>query len=302
MKTSIITLFIFILFSVSNQVFSQENFSILSISGKCQIERNGKWDEQITRHSKINSGDRIKLNKNSYLLLANSATKTIELKEPRIYNLKEISVNLKSDNSTIMTRLIKVVNDKISSSGDVLGRSERDMTEGGRTSRGIRSIDLKTPAKIYSFSTKQELKWEKQNGDPVYDIKIYDPANKLVFSKDLNKNTFQVDLQKMNLAKGVIYSWVVGCTVNHSMIESETGSFSFLTDSKITEIKSSIATIESQFPAKKSAIGKIYAATYLEENFVIREALKYYEQACKLQPKVSEYKNLLKAFRNKYSL
>src|SRR5690606_10031387 len=110
MKTRLLTFLLSGFIAISG--FAQEvAFKTLANKGQNAVERgsNPGTFEPLKMGTPIYKNDKIVVGANSYLGLASTAGKTVELKSEGVYNVTDLSGNLTADNSSITSKYIAYV-------------------------------------------------------------------------------------------------------------------------------------------------------------------------------------------------
>jgi hypothetical protein len=127
-----------LVYLLSHVSFAQtEMFKVLASKGTNKVTTNNTEWKPIKVGDKLTQQEKITLDENSYLALAHSNGKTIELKQKGTYEISKLSEELKAQNSGISKKYVDfVVGEMTNQNEDIAKNRHKYMAVTGSVERG----------------------------------------------------------------------------------------------------------------------------------------------------------------------
>lgn len=304
-------------------VFAQsDEFSVFSRKGDVQVQKGGKGSAiSLKVGDKLTSKDKITLKSGAVVTLYHTKLKkSLELKKAGSYAVSTLSSDIRKKKGYtdrfkdyVLTEM--TASNNLFSSGqddnlNTMGSVDRNIEIGGTENRlgnltgtekevsnavamladelaesNSGMIQAKLPRSSFVADKDVEFSWYDRKGAGIYDFRIVDNNNKVVYSKKLHNIYLTVNLDEANLDKGKTYYWYVADGDN----KSNQYSICRLTDSEMASLESMISDIDYN---ELSALEKINLATYYEDINIMNRAVKLYEEVLKDYPDSPEFRKL----------
>jgi hypothetical protein len=297
MKAKYLSIFLAIFVYSATAFGQQEVFKILASKGTNKVVSGGA-DQKVLIGKKLFAADKIVIGENSYLGLAHSSGKTIELKKAGTYEVSKLSSEVASQNAGVAKKYVDFVAGEMASGDEdmaknrhkymaVTGSVEREITE-------LSAISSICPQKVFCLADPILLKWRPATKASTYVITITNMSDEPVFTAETNENFVLIDLAKINLkdlpSKTVL--WKVGVK-GLPDTESVPKAISYVDQnpsiSKVDILEKEAADMRNELK-EETALNKFVLASYYQEKGLILEAVANYEAAIKLEPEVEDYK------------
>jgi len=288
---SLIILFC-IIFIQHNSYCQGYLFTVIASTNNVSKKSNsGKEWTKISTGDKLYSGDKIKVNKNSYLGLAYSSGETVEIKKEGTYNVNDIKKNLSLKNSSLLKKLSDYVANEIVNVNDQTVADDHGAVFRVRTNY----LDVDFPRSTSLFDTTIQFKWYSYSGGKNYIFKLINSSQVTLFMQKLTDTVITLNLKNLDLEKDTSYYWYLYLP-NNEKVCSDTNSIKIVPRKIADEILNEINEIEKSNSQNNLILNNVLLAKYCEEKQLNREALKYYEKAFKEAKNVGELKDLYKQF------
>jgi hypothetical protein len=323
MKNFKILLLVIISLCFSNVLKAQnDEFTVFSKKGDVQVQKGGKGASvSLKVGEKLLSKDKITINTGTMVTLYNTKLKkSIELKKAGSYNVNTLAADLQkkkgySDRFKDYVLTEMTASNNLFSSGqddnmNTMGSVDRQINIGGTENKlesltgadkdvsfavtvladelaesNSNMIQAKLPRSSYVADKDIEFSWYERKSSGVYEFRIVDITDKVIYSKKLHNTFLTVNLDEAKLEKGKTYYWYV---VDGDM-KSNQYSISRLTDSETASIVSLISDINYD---DMSPLDKLNLATFYEDRNIMNRAIKIYEEVLKDYPDSQEFKRL----------
>jgi hypothetical protein len=302
---SLLVLLILLVFAWSSSFAANEIFRVLAAKGETMVQRDGKgsWSKLITGNQLFGK-DNIKINNGAYLGLVHSKGRTLELKKAGTYSASELAKEIVNKNTKVSEKLANYVMSQVGASKDIIGDNDyrKNMSTTGAVERSIQTDALNQGSKIYAncpkrisvIGTEVNFSWSKAKDGNEYEYILTDRFDRPEFTKIIKDTIITINAKELKLNKDEYYFWKVRLTSNPD-IKSDEICFSFLSDKKSNSIKDTVRLLKEDV-GDDNAPAKVLLAGFYEQNYLIKEADKAYNEAIKLAPDVEEYQNMYKEF------
>jgi len=282
MKTRGLTL----LFALLTSFASAQDyaFKVLANKGANEVKSGSEW-LPIKTGASLKSGDELKLSANSYMGLVHATGKPLELKQAGNYKVSDLADQLKPG-STVLTKYT----DFILSSNSAETKKNR-LSATGAVDRGDNAaIQLILPQNQHSgiYNNMAIISWEGSKVAGPYVATIRNMFDDELAQIETPETSFQIDLADEKFAKENALLIEV-----HSKTDPKQASkqhlIKKLAPAEKENVKKSLSEIIGEVQ-EQTALNKFILAGFYEENNLFIDAISSYEEAIKLAPEVTTYK------------
>jgi hypothetical protein len=289
MKTRKLSLVIALVF-VSSLVFGQDYaFKVMANKGSNEVKSGDSWQPLKTGAS-LKSSDEVKLVDNAYLGLISAQGKPLEVRQAGNYKVADLTKKI-SAGSTVVNKYT----DFILSSNAETKKNKLGAT--GAVERGDKhAITLMLPSEKNSavLNNVAIINFTTEANGP-YIVTIFNMASEQLASFETPEKTFQIDLKdpkyKFN-APGDPFSAGMMVQVKSKSdpkLDSKEYMIKALPAKDAQQVSKSLETINAEL-VDQTALNKLILAGFYEENKLYIDAIAAYEEAIKLAPDVTSYK------------
>jgi tetratricopeptide (TPR) repeat protein len=314
----------------------EPDFRILGIKGSVDFQsKSGSW-KSIKTGDQLTKNDKIKVGVNSYLGMVHSTGRTVEIKKEGTFNIAKLSKEVSSFKSSTSQRFAKFVIDEISSGKELLAEKKykRSMQLTGAVERAegenitytgtlsaltgsnlneysalneavdflIKTdknyIRVKYPRASYFLDDNIDFVWYKNSTVSVYEYKIIDINNNIVYSKKTSDTTININLNDIKLVKGLNYYWYV----QSDNIKSDQFCINRINDYDRKRIDDDIEPLLDATAKGDDAASFIILASVYEDENIKNRAIDAYERALSNEPDVEGYKTLYARYLSRIGL
>jgi hypothetical protein len=286
--SSIIILFIGVLFSSSPALAQDYLFKILASNGENKIVRQGT-DSKVTIGKQLIKGDRIVVGNNSYLGLAHKNGKTIEIKKAGTYSLNDLDGQVAAQNQGISKKYIDFLLGEASDDDEEVSDNKyKYMAVTGSVERLAKPvIQSFLPKDIKVLKDKLELSWIPVEEEKNYIVTLTNLFQDTIFTQKVHGNAVTIDLTKFTFEKDKIYKWTIegvglGTDFSPRVIRA-------MEEKEEKELSEEIRLVKAELKEETALNKFVLANIYAEKNLLI-EAISSYQAAIKLAPEVEAYK------------
>jgi hypothetical protein len=270
--------------SLAAQTYS---FKVLVNKGKNEIKTGTTW-QAIKVGSSLNANDEIKVAQNSYVGLVHVSGKPIELKEAKTYKVSELTKKV-SAGSSVVTKYT----DFILSSNE---KSKNNLQATGAVHRGGSELPVYlpvTPELAVFYNSKQIIGFDKHGYQGPFTAtfsSLFGDELKEVQSQD---STISIDLDGREFKNED--NVMVKIISNSDRKQSDDFTLKRLSKADRARIESLHAEIAA-ITSEESAMSKLVLASFYEKNNLYIDAATAYQEAIKLAPDVSAYREYYNDF------
>jgi hypothetical protein len=311
----IITLLLVVYTSFCQAVFGQSKststtqdyvFKVLASSGSNSISTGASAAEwkSLRTGQKITKEDKIKLAPGSFLGLVHKNGRTLELKSPGTFTAGELAARITTSQATFNQKYVDFMISEITKAEkeDVNKNRHSHMGIEGKVERGHYDIVARMPASkpLTIFSDQVLLKWNKLPGSKSYKIAVTDMFDEVLYTTTIADTAFTLDLSQPSLRKEDHYLVAIS-SVDKPNATYEKYSINKLSNADAVALNKKLTDLKEG--KEETSVSKLIQASFLEENKLLLDAMKAYEEAIKLQPEVADYKVAYKQFldRNNFA-
>lgn len=303
MNNRIVGLIGLLLFWAGNLLAQNYAFKVLAVKGNVTLD-----SKPVKVGAIITDNQTLVVKEGSYLSLAHHSGKAIEV-APGTHKAKDLSARISSGNNSVTDKYIKFVVNELTQEDPEASTAARNrfqhMNKTGSVERDIAVSAVRTwlPLNSKLLGDQLLIKWSNVNPQPeeLYEVKIFDLSEQLLFSKQTKEHQLLVDLAREKIANQshlIVKVLPLDPTSGKARVNSEQldGNVVIRLDAVTSKkLEAELLAIRKEF-GEKSAIGKLAEANFFEENGFISEAIIAYEQALLLSGNASQYEALYKDF------
>ncbi|MCB0495825.1 MAG: hypothetical protein KDC79_06795 [Cyclobacteriaceae bacterium] len=273
-------------------------FRVLASKGQNMVKK-GNSDWQVLKTgAKLNAGEEVKLAANGYLGLVHSSGKTMELKEPSVYNIAKLSSDLGTGTQSIASKYADFVMSKMSPQ-QIEENRKKYASVTGAAERGTEdaSITIFMPQSVSILNKKATIRWEPYRDDAVYVVNLKNLFEEKIMVVETTDPFYTIDFNNEQIKNAIVENLII---VNVSLkddesIASKNAAIELMTgdDAKTYDVE--LKNLESNI-GEKSSINDLILAEFYEENGLFLDALTSYEDAIKLSPDVEYFQEAYNEF------
>lgn len=282
MKTRSLTFLFALLTSFS--VAQDYAFKVLANKGANEVKSGNDW-LPIKTGASLKSSDELKLTDNSYMGLVHATGKPLELKQAGNYKVSVLESQMKSG-----TSVLNKYTDFILSSNSPEAKKNR-LSATGAVDRGDNSpIQLMLPQNQHSgiYNNLAIISWEGSKVPGPYIVTIRNMFDDELAQLETPETSFQIELTDPKFAKENALLIEVKSKADPKQV-SKQHLIKKLAPAEQENVKKSLNEIMGEV-SEQTALNKFILAGFYEENNLFIDAISAYDEAIKLAPDVSSYK------------
>jgi predicted nucleic acid-binding Zn-ribbon protein len=280
------------------------SFRVLASKGQNMVKGGGSDWQPLKTGAKLNSGEEVKLAANGYLGLVHSSGKTIELKEPSVYNVTKLSNELGSSSQNIAAKYADFVMSKMSPQ-QVEENRKKYASVTGAAERGAEnaSINLFMPQSVSVLNKKAIIRWEPVRDNAVYVVNLKNLFEEKILVAETTDPFYTIDFTNEKIKDAIVEHLII---VNVSLkddesIASKNAAIELMSDEDAKTYEVQLEGLESNIGGE-SSINNLILAEFYEENGLLLDAVTSYEDAVKLSPDVEYFQEAYNEFLIRNSL
>lgn len=259
-------------------------FKVLANKGTNEVKSGNEWVPVKTGAS-LKNDDELKLSANSYMGLVHATGKPLELKQPGSYKVSELAAQVKSGTS-VLTKYT----DFILSSNSAEAKKNR-LSATGAVDRGDNAaIQLMLPQNQHSgiYNNVAIISWVGSKVPGPYIVTIRNMFDDELDRLETPETQFQIDLTDPKFAKENALLIEVKSKSDPKQV-SKQHLIKKLAPAEQESVKKSLNEIMGEV-GEETAFNKFILAGFYESNNLFIDAISAYEDAIKLAPDVTTYK------------
>lgn len=276
--------FVFLILSITG--FSQDYlFKVLANKGNNEYKSGGGWQPLKTGAS-LKESDELRLSENAYIGLVSVKGKPIELKLSGNYKVADLAAKVEGG-----TSVLNKWTDFILSSNSAEAKKNRLSATGSVVRKvGTASINLVLPPNQFSgiYNNRAVIRWSSEASGP-YVVTIKNLFDDVLDKIETPENTLEIDLGNKNLALENAVLIEVSAKADPRAV-SEQHLIKKLTTTQQESIKKLLTEVQGEL-SEPTALNKLLLAGFYEQNNLIIDAMTSYEDAIKLAPDVTTFKD-----------
>lgn len=267
-------------------------FNVLASKGAVKYVASGTTEEKtMIIGKKLFPQDKIVVGENSYLGLAHSGGKTIEIKRPGSYEVSSLSAEVANQNASVSKKYVDFLAGEINSNGQDMSKNKyKYMAVTGSVERGNSNITIyNTPGKpALVLSAPVTVKWDKKEGVTTYKVTLFNIFDEVLLSTETTSNSILIDFSKYNLAKEKnLFLKVV--SKENSTVESDKVNIKALSAKDEEEISKQAQELKGELK-EETALNKYVLANFYAEKGLVLNAVEGFESAIAMEPEVEDFK------------
>lgn len=295
MKNSKLVIVLGFIFA-SSLAFGQDYaFKVLANKGTNEIKEGDNW-VAIKTGSSLQSADEVRLSENAYLGLIHKSGKPLEVKQAGPYKVADLAAKVDGGGTSVLNKYT----DFILSSNSAEAKKNR-LSATGAVHRGLEDIKVFLPENQYSgvFSKKAIINWKSEKAGAPYIVTFKNMFDDELMKIETPENSVEVNLADPKFANESAILIEVKSKTDPNK-KSEQHLIKKLSAGEQERVSKALAEIKGEV-SDETALNKFILAGFYEENKLYIDAITSYEEAIKMAPDVSTYKEAYEEFllRNK---
>jgi hypothetical protein len=291
MKSTKLTLVLTLLAS-SSLVFAQDySFKVLANKGSNEVKSGDDWQPLKTGAS-LKLTDEVKLADNSYIGLVHKTGKPMELKAAGKYKVSELDSKVGTGSS-----VLNKYTDFILSSNSAEAKKNR-LNATGAVHRATETASIKVMLPENQFASVYNniaiVNWDNAKVPGPYLVTIKDIFEEQLDTVSTPENTFRFDLSNPKFAKDDAFLIEIASKVDGKQVSKQHMIKKLGPKDKANiaqQLQENMGELQDQ-----TAMNKYLLAAFYEQNNLIIDAIASYEEAIKLAPDVSSFKEAYDEF------
>lgn len=299
MKTTKLTL-IFGLFLINSLVLGQDYaFKVLANKGSNEVKSGDTWSPLKTGAT-LKPGDELKLADNAYVGLVHKSGKPMELKKAGPVKVDELSAQIGGG-----TSVLNKYTDFILSSNSAEAKKNR-LSATGAVSRDFGDpsavIQLMLPENQHSgiFNNVAVISWDGSKVAGPYVVTIKNMFEDQLAKAETPETSLQIDLSDPRFANVSAIIVEVSAKSDPKLV-SKSHMIKKLAPGEQAKIKVLLNEIIGSV-SEQTAFNKYIMASFYENNNLFIDAISAYEEAIKLAPDVTDFREAYEEFLLRHGL
>ena len=288
MKNSKLILVLGFLFAISAAFGQDYAFKVLANKGTNEVKSGDSW-QAIKTGASLNTTDEVRLSENAYLGLIHKTGKPLEVKKAGPYKVADLAAQVQGGGTSVLNKYT----DFILSSNSAEAKKNR-LSATGAVHRGAPGdIDLLMPPGEFSsiLNPTTVISWEEEDHDSgPYVVTLLNMFDDVLLKVETPEKTTRIDLSDPKLANESAILVEVHSKSDPSIKSADPRpmikKLSSAEKSRLEkEVQGALGEIDVN-----TAIGKFYMAQSYEQSKLYLDAIVAYEEAIKMAPDVSDFK------------
>jgi len=282
MKTCALTLSFSFLMSVA--IAQDYAFKVLANKGSNEVKSGNDW-LPIKTGASLKKEDELKLSANSYMGLVHATGKPLEIKQAGNYKVSELEGKV-TGGTSVLTKYTDFI---LSSNSPETKKNRLSAT--GAVDRGDNAaIQLMLPQNQHSgiYNNVAIISWVGSKVPGPYIITVRNMFDDELAQIETPETSFQIDLADSKFSKENALLIEVKSKSDPKLV-SKQHLIKKLAPAEHESVKKSLTEIMGEVE-EQTALNKFILAGFYEENNLFIDAISAYEEAMKLAPDVTSYK------------
>ena len=268
-------------------------FNVLASKGSVKYVSAGSTEQKtMIIGKKLFPQDKIVVGDNSYLGLAHSGGKTIEIKRPGSYEVSSLSAEVANQNASVSKKYVDFLAGEMNNNGQDMSKNKyKYMAVTGSVERDITAIIVYAPVSekpVLVLNAPVTFKWDVKEGVKSYKVKLMNIFDEEVYTTEITSNTILIDLAKYNLAKEKNLFLTVSAKDNAN-VTSKKIHLQSLSSKDEEAITKQADELKSELKEETALNKYVLANFYAEKNLPIN-AIEQFEATIALEPEVEDFK------------
>jgi hypothetical protein len=263
-------------------------FKVLVNKGKNEVKSGESW-HPVKTGSSLKSSDELRVTENSYVGLIHVSGKPLEVKSAGKYKVADLAGKIKGG-STVLNKYTDFI---LSANTE----KKNNLSATGAVHRGVDDIKINLPKPEFSvvFNNKVMFNWETDKVAGPYTV-IFSS----MFGDELKKietasNTVTIDLSEPSFSNEDNIQIKIFSKGESARQSPDDYGLKRLSKADVNRIKSALNEIKADVP-EETALNKLIMAGFYEKNNLLVDAITAYQEAIKLAPDVTAYKDAFEDF------
>lgn len=294
MKNSKLILVLGFIFALTTAFGQDYAFKVLANKGTNEVKNGDSW-QAIKTGSSLQSADEVRLSENAYLGLIHKSGKPLEVKQAGPHKVADLAAQIQGG-----TSVLNKYTDFILSSNSAEAKKNR-LSATGAVHRGLEDIKVYLPENQYSgvFSQKAVINWSAEKGGAPYIVTFKNMFDDELMKVETPEHSVAVNLADPKFANESAILIEVRSKGDPN-VKSDQHLIKKLSAAEKERVTKALAEIKGEV-TEETALNKFIMAGFYEENKLYIDAITAYEDAIKMAPDVTTYKEAYEEFllRNK---
>ncbi|HSZ72671.1 MAG TPA: hypothetical protein VK750_08335 [Cytophagaceae bacterium] len=265
-------------------------FNVLASKGAVKYIAAGTTEEKpMIIGKKLFPQDKIVVGDNSYLGLAHTGGKTIEIKRAGSYEVSSLSSEIANQNASVSKKYVDFLAGEINNNGQDMAKNKyKYMGVTGSVERGTDAILVYSLLNEPVLNAPVTFKWDANDNVATYKVKLWNIFDEEVFSTETKSNSVLLDLSKFNLAKEKNLFLIVSSKDNPT-IKSEKINLKSISSKDEEDINKQVQELRGELK-EETALNKYVLANFYAEKGLTVNAIEQFEAAIAMEPEVEDFK------------
>jgi hypothetical protein len=268
-------------------------FNVLASKGAVKYVSAGSTEEKtMIIGKKLFPQDKIVVGENSYLGLAHSGGKTIEIKRPGHYEVSSLSAEVANQNASVSKKYVDFLAGEINNNGQDMSKNKyKYMAVTGSVERGGNDISLYATPGVAALVLNGPVtfKWDINEDVKVYVVKLTNIFDEVLYTTEQTTNSISLDLSKYNFGKEKNLFIQVLSKEYPEKVRSEKLNLKAL-DSKVeADVAKQVQELKAE-QKEETALNKYVLANFYAEKGLTINAVEQFEAAIAMEPEVEDFK------------
>ena len=269
-------------------------FKVLASKGNNEIKANGAWTPLKTGAT-LRTGDELKLAPNGYIGLVHKKGKPLEVKMPGSYPVAQLESQV-DDGSGILSKYTDFI---LSNNAPETKKNRLNAT--GAVDRGeYHAIRIALPEHAGIFHNVATVGWNGDNIKSPFIVTVLNMFDEELALYETEQNSIQLDLNDPRFARENAILIDVKSKTDPSQ-KSKRHMIKKLASADQAGIQKSLTEINADVQ-DETALNSFILAAFYEQNKLYIDAIGAYEDAIRLAPDVTSYKESYSDFLMRYGL
>lgn len=285
------------------QVRSVFVFRVLANKGTNQVLR-GDDGEKIKLRPGLTlmSEDQLIVSSGSYIGLMHNTGRTIEVRTTGTTSINDLETKLANSKRSIADKYATFVMNKMNDHGDDVHANYRhNMKATGAVERAnSTAISAMMPSSGKILNGETTIRWNSVGENSLYVVTLKNIFDEEIYVGETDKTNMSIDLDDENLSEERLITLSIKVKDDADLFSPEYG-IERLSSNELVEIQTSLKNLKSEV-STESPLELLILASFYEENNLILDALKTYEDILEMAPEVEDFKVLYGDFLIKNGL
>lgn len=241
----------------------------------------------------LEAGDALIAEEGAYIGLMHKSGKTIEVRKAGTMAVSDLEKNVNTGNTSVASRYAKFVSEKMNEEDG--GGYKSKMAATGAVSRALTSgtLDLYLPSSVDVIGDNAIISWEQAPEGTVYVVTVKNIYDAVIYEKETTNPNISLDftLPEMKNDEG-LYIFNVRLKSDETIKSGDVG-IRKVNDNP--EVLAELKGLKDEI-AEDSPLNKLIYASFFEEKGLLLDAMTKYEEAIKMAPEITDFKELYNNF------